>query len=178
MKGSSPLFSNFSGGGSGGSGSSYSSSPLGGNSQPYQNEYSVYAKMMKKDIKYGVYKPGIGYSMNPTAKTLDSIYDGKYIGGRNGSMTVPYVITTKGEVIIGNRNGNGRAPGALPTPHPTLIGGTDPKVRMAGILVVKRGQIVSYDDRSGHYRPNSKSIKWAHEAFAKYPKSPNFKGGN
>ena len=178
MKGSSPLFSNLSGKGSGDSYGSYSSSPLGGNSQPYQNEYSVYAKMMKKDIMRGVYKPGIGYIVNPTAKTLDSIYDGKYIGGKNGDMTVPYVITIKGDVIIGNRNGNGRAPDALPTPHPTLIGGTDPKVRMAGMLTIKDGKILSYDHLSGHYRPNIKSMLWADEAFAKYPKHKYFNGGN
>ena len=177
MKDYSSLYSDYTIGSSGGHSESDSSSPLGGGSQPYQDEYSVYAKMMKKDIIRGIYKPGIGYSKNPTAKTLDSIYDGQYIGGRNGAMTVPYVITTNGEVIIGKRNGNGRAPGALPTPHPTLLGGTDPKVRMAGILVVKGGKIVSYDDRSGHYRPNIKSMKWADEAFAKYPKSPDFKGG-
>lgn len=178
MKGSSPLFSNFFGGCSLESSSSYSSSPLSGNSQPYQNEYSVYTKMMKKDIKRGVFKMETGYSINPTAKTLDSIYDGKYIYGRNASMTVPYVITTKGEVIIGNRNGNGRSPNALPTPHPTLIGGTDPKVRVAGMLTIKDGKILSYNHMSGHYRPNIKSLYWADEAFAKYPKHKYFKGEN
>jgi hypothetical protein len=176
MKGSSPLFSNFSSGGSGGNYSEYSSSPLGGNSQPYQKEYSVYAKMMKKDIKLGVYDLKTGYIKNPTARTLDSMFDGKYVGGPHEQMTIPYVITTKGEVIVGKRNGFGRGPGALPTPHPTLIGGLDPKVRMAGMLTIKDGKILSYNNTSGHYRPNIKSIKWADEAFKKYPKHIDFRG--
>ena len=179
MKGSSTLFSNFSGGGSGGSSGSYSSSPLGGNSQPYQNEYSVYAKMMKKDIKRGVYNPAHGgYIKNPTAHNLNDDYDGEYIMGRYGQATIPYVITSRGTVIIGKRNGLGRGAEALPTPHPTLIGGHDPKVKMAGMLTIKDGKILSYDHMSGHYRPNIKSMRWADEAFAKYPKHKYFNGGN
>ena len=90
-------------------------------------------------------------------------------------VTIPYVITLDGKVIIGSRNGNGRI--GLPTPHPTLIGGLDPKVRMAGILDIRGGKIYSYDDRSGHYRPNILSMKWADEAFAKYPKAKCFGKG-
>ena len=48
---------------------------------------------------------------------------------------------------------------------------------MAGIFKIRGGKIYSYDDRSGHYRPNIKSMKWADEAFAKYPKSKQFKNG-
>ena len=173
MKGYSSLYSNYSSGGL-----SYSSSPLQGNSQPYQELYSVYSKMMKKDIERGVYNPSNGgYINNPTAKTLDSIYNGTYIGGANYNANIPYVITRNGEVIIGERNGLGRGNGALPTPHPTLIGGTDPKVKMAGMLTVRKGKILSYDAESGHFRPNNKSMKWADVAFEKYPKHRNFKGG-
>ncbi len=177
MKGSSPLFSNFSSDGSGGSCNSYSSSPLRGNSQPYQNEYSVYGKMMKKDIKHGVYKIGTGYSKNPTSQYLDSTINGNYIVDKHYNKQMPYVITTDGRVIIGSRNGNGRTPSKTPTPHPTLVGGTDPKVKMAGIVDIRGGKIYSYDNQSGHYRPNSKSMKWADEAFKKYPKHKDFKGG-
>ena len=172
MKGYSSLYSNYSVGDS-----TYSSSPLQGNSQPYQEQYSVYSKMMKKDIESGVYDPtNGGYIKNPTAKPLDSLFDGNYIVGPNFTKTVPYVITTSGEVIIGNRNGFGRGPGTLPTPHPTLIGGIDPKVKMAGMLQIKNGKIISYNDRSGHFRPNAKSMKWADEAFKKYPKHEDLKG--
>ena len=170
MKGYSSLYSNYSGG--------YTSSPLHGHSQPYQEHYSVYSKMMKKDIKNGVYTPSSGgYSKNPTAKRLDSIYDGKQIIGAKGQMTIPYVITSEGNVIIGRRNGFGRGPGTKPTPHPTLVGGQDPKVKMAGMLTIKDGKILSYDNMSGHFRPNNKSMKWADKAFEKYPKHKDFKGG-
>ena len=74
-----------------------------------------------------------------------------------------YVITTDGRVIIGIRNGNGKTPSKTPTPHPTLVGGLNPKVKMAGIVDIRRGKIYSYDNQSGHYRPNSKSMKWADE---------------
>lgn len=173
MKGNSSLYSSYSFGGS-----SFSSSSLHGNSQPYKEQYAVYSKMMKKDIKSGVYNPSNGgYIKNPTAKNLKSLYNGNYIVGPNFNIDVPYVITKGGEVVIGKRNGFGRENGALPTPHPTLIGGTDPKVRMAGILSIRNGKILSYDDRSGHFRPNVKSMKWADDAFKKYPKHEKFKGG-
>lgn len=173
MKGYSSLYSNYSGGGG-----QYSSSPLHGNSQHYQDSYSVYSKMMKKDIKHGVYDSSRGgYQKNPTAQNLESMVKGNYINSKTFNKQVPYVITTDGKVIIGDRNGNGRTPSKTPTPHPTLIGGFDPKVKMAGILDIRGGKIYSYDDRSGHFRPNNKSMKWADEAFKNYPKHRNFKGG-
>lgn len=56
---------------------SYSPSPLHGKSQPYQEQYSVYSKMKRKDIKHGVYsvKNG-GYQKNPTAQRLASMIIG------------------------------------------------------------------------------------------------------
>lgn len=154
---------------------SYSS--LHGQSQPYQSLYSVYAKMVKLDIKIGVYKPDKGgYTLNPTAEKLDDRFDGKLIRPSRGDLIFTYVIDKDGDVIIGKRNGNGRrSTGALPTPHPTLVGGLNPKVRMAGILHIKDGKIVSYDNQSGHYRPNIKSMKIADEAFKKYPMWPKNK---
>ena len=82
---------------------------------------------------------------------------------------MPYVIDLDGNIIIGKRNGNGRY--GLPTPHPTLIGGRDPQVKMAGIVDIRGGKIFSYDKRSGHFKPNDKSMHVADEAFAKLPKS-------
>ncbi len=178
MKGNSPLFSSFTAiSGLAGMYSSYSSSPLNGNSQPYQVKYSVYAKMMKKDIEHGIYNPKTGYSKNPTARYLDSMINGNYIKDKHYNKQMPYVITTDGLVIIGSRNGNGKTPSKTPTPHPTLIGGTDPKVKMAGIVDIRGGKIYSYNNQSGHYRPNQKSMKWADEAFKNYPKHNDFKGG-
>lgn len=152
-------------------------SSLHGNSQPYRKRYSVYAKMMKKDIKYAVYDVTIGYKKNPTAQNLGKMVNGNYIVNKHYNKKVPYVITTKGEVIIGSRNGNGKSPSKLPTPHPTLIGGKDPKVRMAGMLDIRGGKIYSYDNQSGHYRPNIKSMKWADKAFKNFPKHKKFNGG-
>lgn len=152
------------------------SSPLNGESQPYSESYSVYSKMRNKDIKCGIYDiENNGYQKNPTAKKLASLINGNYIVNKNYNRKVTYVISTDNEIIIGDRNGNGKTSSKTPTPHPTLIGGKDPKIKMAGILDIRGGKIFSYDDRSGHYRPNIESMKWADEAFAKYPKHKKFK---
>lgn len=169
MKGYSSLFSNYSTSSSysGNNCSSYSSSPLKGESQPFQEEYSVYSKMMKKDKIHGVYNANNGgYSLNPTSKKLDEVINGDYLFGKEVTISMPYVIDIYGNLVIGKRNGNGRF--GIQTPHPTLIGGLDPKVKMAGMLHIKNGKISYYDDRSGHYRPNIKSMKYADEAFKKY----------
>lgn len=52
---------------------------------------------------------------------------------------------------------------------------------MAGLLEIRGGKIYSYNNLSGHYKPNIKSIKFADEAFDKLPKSlfsKKFKKGN
>jgi len=168
MKGNSPLFSNYSKNLSNSHDSS-SSSPLNGQSQPFQEEYSVYSKMLEKDIRHGVYQLDKGgYSVNPTSKSLDEMIKDNYIIGKGVTTALPYVIDTNENVIVGKRNGNGRY--GLQTPHPTLIVGLDPKVKMAGMLYIKNGKIAYYDDRSGHYRPNKESMKYADKAFKKYKK--------
>ena len=50
---------------------------------------------------------------------------------------------------------------------------------MAGLVKIRGGKIISYDNRSGHYKPNIKSISVADEAFGKLPASvfKNKKGG-
>ena len=170
MKGNSPLFINDY------EKSSYLgiieynySLPLNGASQPFQEQYSVYSKMKKKDIKHGIYdiKNG-GYNLNPTSMLLERAVKGDYIFRKDLTTRMPYVINSNGDVIIGKRNGYGKS--GPQTPHPTLIGGYDPKVKMAGMLYIRNGKIVRFDDRSGHYRPNIKSMKYAEEAFAKYQK--------
>lgn len=143
---------------------------IGGNdSQPYSPSYHVDNKMVEFDKKLNIYKSS-GYEINPTAeKLINKVKDG-YIGDKNTNMQVPYVINSKGEVIIGKRNGNGRGNGALPTPHPTLIGGKDPTVVVAGILDIRKGKIYSYNNMSGHYKPNKKSLKAVEDIFAKFPR--------
>jgi hypothetical protein len=44
-----------------------------------------------------------------------------------------------------------------------------PQVQMAGIIHIQGGKIASYDNQSGHYKPNSKSMGAADEAFGKLP---------
>lgn len=126
--------------------------------------------------KYHSYKGEVG-------KIADNVID------RNFSTTAPlqkwttdvsqfnfswgkcylYVIDKQGNLILGKRNGNGRD--GKPTPHPTLIGGANPEVQMAGLVRISGGKIVSYDDRSGHFKPNPKSMSVAHEAFGKLPQT-------
>lgn len=82
----------------------------------------------------------------------------------NGQFT--YVVDTNGNLIIGRRNGSVK----FQTPHPSLIGGKDPIVKMAGMVDIRNGKIHSWDDRSGHFKPNIKSMKYADEAFGKLSK--------
>ncbi len=60
------------------------------------------------------------------------------------------------------------------SPHPTLIGGKDPQVQCAGMIIFKNGKIYSYDNSSGHFRPNSKSLPKVKAALDKlYKENPN-----
>lgn len=148
--------------GSGASGS-YGS---GGGSQPYAPSYHVEKNMHEQDIKNGTYHNG-HYDKNPTAKNINDMINGNYIGNKQTNIAMPYVIDLDGNIILGRRNGNGKD--GPPTPHPTLLGGRDPQVQMAGIVHIHGGKIASYDNQSGHYKPNMKSMQVADEAFGKLP---------
>lgn len=147
-----------------GAGGSYGSGS--GGSQPYAPSYHVEKSMHERDIKNGTYHDG-HYDKNPTAKNINDMINGNYIGNKNTNIDMPYVIDLKGNIILGRRNGNGKD--GTPTPHPTLIGGKDPQVQMAGVVHIQGGKIASYDNQSGHYKPNSKSMGAADEAFGKLP---------
>ena len=137
----------------------------GGSSQPFSSEYHVERAMHQYDIDNGVYHDG-RYDVNPTARPIESMINGNYIVGKGyNDDSLTYVIDKKGNIIVGKRNGNGR--NGVATPHPTLIGGKDPVVQMAGMLKVRGGKIYSYDNRSGHFKPNIQSMRIANEAFAK-----------
>ena len=122
--------------------------------------------MHDRDVKNGVYHNG-HYDKNPTAQNINDMISGNYIGNKNTNIDMPYVIDLNGNIILGRRNGNGR--NGTPTPHPTLIGGKDPQVQMAGIVHIHGGKIASYDNQSGHFKPNAKSMQVADEAFGKLP---------
>lgn len=165
-----------------GSGINGAYSRTNGASQSYAASYHVEPAMKKYDKERETYHNG-RYDKNPTAHELQTLINGNYIKGKTYSNeNLPYVITTKGDIIVGRRNGNGR--NGQPTPHPTLIGGRDPVVKMAGILKIRGGKIYSYDNNSGHYKPNKKSMSAAKEAFDKLPRklfaknSPQKPGGN
>lgn len=135
-------------------------------SQPYAPSYHVEKSMHEYDIKNGTFHDG-HYDKNPTAQNITDMINGNYIGNKNTNLDMPYVVDLQGNIILGKRNGNGRD--GVPTPHPTLIGGKDPQVQMAGIVHIHGGKIASYDNQSGHFKPNSKSMKAADEAFGKLP---------
>jgi len=146
-----------------GAGGSYGS---GGGSQPYAPSYHVEKHMHEMDVKNGTYHDG-HYDKNPTAQNINDMINGNYVGSKNTNIDMPYVIDMDGNIILGRRNGNGKD--GAPTPHPTLIGGKDPQVQMAGIVHIHGGKIASYDNQSGHYKPNEKSMQVADEAFGKLP---------
>lgn len=138
-----------------------------GGSQPYQPTYHVVKSMLELDRKAGIYKPGRGYFKNPSRTDLEKAIDGDTImfNGRKAEGDFMYVLDTGGHIIFGERrnpyNSKGRSP------HPTLVGGKDPVVQAAGLIHLKDGQIVSFDDQSGHFRPSSKSMDKMEAALRK-----------
>lgn len=147
-----------------GSGKSGLYSGTVGSSQPYAGTYTVTPSMRKYDIESGVYGAN-GYKKNPTAQNINQMISGNYVGDKHTNGKFIYAIDEDNNIIVGKRNGNGRYGKA--TPHPTLIGGKNPRVQIAGILDIRGGKIYSYDDRSGHFKPNYKSLEVADAAFGK-----------
>lgn len=125
--------------------------------------------MLEHDKETGTYRPDVGYRKKPTAKNInDTIKDGKiYVGERLANGQFTYVVDTDGNLIIGRRNGSPE----FQTPHPSLIGGKDPVVKLAGMVDIRGGKIYSWDDRSGHFKPNAESMKFADVAFGKLPEN-------
>ena len=155
-------------------GSGHKGAYSSGGSQPYQPNYHVVASMLELDKKTGIYKPGRGYFKNPSRIDLEKAVKGDSImfKGKEASGTFMYVLTRDGRIIFGERrnpyNSKGRSP------HPTLIGGKDPVVQAAGLMTITAGQIVSFNDQSGHFRPSSKSMDKVEDALRKlYNKNHN-----
>ncbi len=141
-------------------------------SQIYAESYGVTPEMLQFDINRGVYDGT--YEKNPTAQKIEDVINGEYIISESRDRYLTYVIDMNDNIIVAERNGNGFKGKA--TPHPTLIGGKNPRVKMAGILHLDKGKIVSYDNMSGHFKPNIKSMDVAKKVFDKLP-SYLFKGG-
>lgn len=143
-----------------GSGSSGGYGSGGNGSQPYAPSYHVTSDMLKMDKKDpDIYNPNTGYFKNPTATNLETAIDGNrfVFNGNRAEGTMTYVLDKNGNIIFGKRcNPND---GRKRAPHPTLIGGKDPQVQCAGMITFRKGRIASVDDRSGHFRPNSKSLE-------------------
>ena len=143
-----------------GSGSSGGYGSGGNGSQPYAPSYHATSDMLKMDKKDpDIYNPNTGYFKNPTATNLETAIDGNrfVFNGNRAEGTMTYVLDKNGNIIFGKRcNPND---GRKRAPHPTLIGGKDPQVQCAGMITFRKGRNSSVDDRSGHFRPNSKSLE-------------------
>ena len=123
--------------------------------------YHVTNDLLERDKQDpDIYDPIDGYFKNPTATNLEkSISDDCVcIAGKHAHGVMTYVMDEDGNIIFGTRknpnNDNKRAP------HPTLVGGRDPKVKCAGMITFSKGKIVSIDNRSGHFKPNIKSMEY------------------
>ena len=157
-----------------GSGSSGSYSGTGGGSQPYAESYHVVSKELNKDKKDpDIYSSSSGYFKNPTAVSINDSIDGNRIvfNGHRAEGHITYVMDADGEIIFGKRSNPNNS--SKRAPHPTLIGGKDPQVQCAGIIVFRKGRILSVDTQSGHYRPDKKSLDKVDAALKKlYNKNP------
>ena len=138
-----------------GSGGAYSY----GGSQPYAPTYHVVSSMMAKDKQdSNIYNPNTGYFKNPLASTIQDaiVNDQVHMNGRTASGTYTYVLDKNGNIIFAKRfnpnNSHSRAP------HPTLIGGKNPEVQCAGMIHFDKGRITWYNNESGHFRQNGKSL--------------------
>ena len=145
-----------------------------GGSQSYAERYHVIGKELSKDKRDpDIYNPTTGYFKNPTAQNLtDAMTPTRVLlEGKSAAGTLTYVMDKNGDIIFGKRaNPND---GRKRAPHPTLIGGKDPQVQCAGMIMFYKGRILSVDNQSGHYHPNSKSMEKVDAALKKlYEKYP------
>lgn len=170
-----------------GSGSSgpYGSSSSGSGSQPYAPTYHVVDEMMDRDKQdRNIYDPRSGYFTNPFAVPIqNAIKNGQIqMDDHSAHGIYTYVVNENGDVVFGKRfnpnNSHSRAP------HPTLIGGKDPQVQCAGMIRIEKGRIVWYNNDSGHFRPNAKSLATVDAAMNKLKQThpeifaKNYKGGS
>lgn len=157
-------------------GSGYSGSYTGtnGSSQPFAPTYNVVASELVKDkADPEIYNPTSGYFKNPTAISLDNSIKNNniYVDGKKQYGSITYVLNTEGKIIIAIRNNPNNQ--NKRSPHPTLIGGKNPKVQCAGMITFKNGKILNVNTKSGHFKPNKKSLdkvnKVLDELFKKNP---------
>lgn len=108
------------------------------------------------------------YIENPTAKNINEYIktNSNYLGNKNMNGQYMYAINKEGQIIIGTRAkqliGNH-------VPHPTLIGGENPVVKGAGIIEIRGGKIYKIDNASGHFKPDTNSLKNVEKAFENVP---------
>ena len=143
-----------------GSGSGGSYSGTNGGSQPYAESYHVVSTEYNKDkADPDIYNKESGYFKNPSAVSLEDAMDGNrfVFQGNRAEGYFTYVLDIAGNIIFGKRC-NPNDPKKR-SPHPTLIGGKDPQVQCAGMIVFKKGRILTVDNQSGHFRPPKKSME-------------------
>lgn len=132
--------------------------------------YGVDPRMVEGDIAKGVLDAS-GYADNPTATVLSRMLKAtpsnrvvfRGLGGSKYLEGEFQFVLKDGRVVFGSRGG-------ARMPHPTLVGGATPRVSGAGIVKFQRGQIVSIDNASGHFKPGPESMAAIQEAFAAFPK--------
>lgn len=110
------------------------------------NSYHVVGTMRDIDKQNPDIYGSNGYFHNPTATTIeDAVNRNKVVvDGKVPDGPLTYVIDTNGSIIIGKRvDPNDGRKGA---PHPTLTGGKDPQVQCAGIIIFRKGKILSVDN--------------------------------
>ncbi len=158
-----------------GSGSGGPYNGTNGGSQPYSETYHVVSNELAKDKKDpDIYNPQTGYFKNPTAKEISSAVanDTVFIDGKKPNGPIEYVLDKNNNLIIGKRF-NPNNPSKR-SPHPTLIGGKNPEVQCAGMITFKNGKIMEYNNSSGHFRPNAKSLEKVEKILDNlYKKNPN-----
>jgi hypothetical protein len=154
-------------------------------SQLYAPTYHVIAEMMDRDKQdNNIYNPKTGYFINPFSISIpDAIKNGQIqMDGHSVHGTYTYVLNENGDVVFAKRfNPNSSKSRA---PHPNLIGGKDPQVQCAGMIRIEKGRIVWYNNNSGHFRPNAKSLEKVNNAMEKLKRihpeifAKNYKGGD
>lgn len=128
-------------------------------SQPYAPTYNVLPQMMELDkTNPNIYDPQKGYFLNPLAvKIQDAIeHDQIQMNGRSAMGEFTYVLDLEGNIVFAKRFNPNKIEER--SPHPTLIGGKNPEVQCAGMIHLYKGRIVWYNNKSGHFKPNYKSL--------------------
>ena len=119
-----------------------------------------------------VYTENAGYVKNPAAAKLATVISGGKLSPEFANGRFMYAVDENNEIWIGKRLPGPRGEDlerVTGVPHPTLIGGKNPKALAAGMVEIRGGKIYSIDNHSGHYKPDSNSMRVATKVFTQLP---------